>query len=239
MDLSFVIPAHNEERHIGNCLQSILDETKDAPCSVEIIVVNNASTDATAAVAKRYRGVKVVGEPKKGLTRARQAGYLNSKGTLVANIDADTALPRGWLARALKEFSSDPKLVCLSGPFRYHDLSGLRKFAAEAVWWISAPFAYLIAGYMILGANFVARRSALDAIGGFDVNISFYGEDTDLAKRLSKFGKVKFSMGFFIYGSGRRIMEEGFWKTELRYGVNFVWEALTGKPFTKEYRDIR
>lgn len=248
MKISIVIPAHNEEKYIGNCLESVIREIKNFRITdlarrmdfdSEIIVVNNASTDRTKKVAKQYPNVLVVDEPEKGLTRARQAGLEHASGDLVANIDADTMLPAGWLEKAFAEFSDHPNTVSLSGPFHYHDLKGFKKFIAERIWSVFAPPSYFFAGYMILGANFVARKKALIAIGGFDTNIHFYGEDTDLARRLSKFGKVKFSMDFFIYGSGRRLMGNGFLKTELQYGMNFLWEVLFKKPFTKTYKDIR
>lgn len=248
MRISIVIPAHNEEKYVGNCLESVLKEVKDfrntdlarrTNFDSEIIVINNASTDQTKKVAKKYPGVIVVNEPEKGLTKARQAGLEKASGDLVANIDADTMLPAGWLEKAFTEFSANPNTVSLSGPFRYHDLEGFKKFVAEGIWNISAPPAYFFTGYMILGANFVARKKALLAIGGFDKNIDFYGEDTDLARRLNRLGKVKFSMKFFIWGSGRRLMGNGFVKTEFLYGINFLWEVLFKRPFTKTYKDIR
>jgi len=73
MVLSFVVPAFNEEAYIGDCLESILQQTKQIQDSIEIIVVNNASTDRTREVALSYPGVRVVDEPRKGLTFARQA----------------------------------------------------------------------------------------------------------------------------------------------------------------------
>lgn len=248
MKISFVIPAHNEEKYVGNCLESVAKEienfrntglARQTNFDSEIIVVNNASTDRTKKVAKNYPGVIVVDEPEKGLTKSRQAGLEHASGDLVANIDADTVLPAGWLEKAFSEFSMNPNTVSLSGPFQYHDLEGFKKFAAEGIWKISAPPAYLFAGYMILGANFIARKKALIEIGGFDKNIYFYGEDTNLARRLNRLGKVKFSMDFFIYGSGRRLMENGFLKTELLYGINFLWEVIFKRPFTKTYTDIR
>src|SRR5689334_1513313 len=74
MKLSVVIPAYNEEKYIGACLDELI--TTAGSDIYEIIVVDNASTDRTAAVARKYKGVKVVREDRKGLTRARQAGLM-------------------------------------------------------------------------------------------------------------------------------------------------------------------
>jgi len=238
--LSFVIPAHNEEKQIGACLESIrevLQYAKDYP--TEIIVINNASTDRTKEAAKRVKGVRVVDEPVKGLTRARQRGFEEARGELIAYLDADTRLHSEWLAILEHEFASRRDIVCLSGPFRYYDLPKGKKRIAEFFWRMFAPLTYRIVGYMVLGANFVVRREALVRIGGFDTGIEFYGEDTDIARRLSKVGKVVFRMDFFILGSGRRLLKEGLASTFVRYAANFIWCVVAKKPLTKTHADIR
>ena len=113
-----------------------------------------------------------------------------------------------------------------------------KKFFADNGWWF-APIIYRIVGYMILGGNFVARRDALEKMGGFDTNIKFYGEDTDIARRLSEFGKVVFRMDFLVQSSGRRLMKEGIFKTYWVYAVNFLWQVTFKKSFTNHYQDVR
>ena len=97
MRLSFVVPAYNEEAYLPACLESILAQTRELGDTVEIIVVNNASTDRTREVALGYPGVRVVDEPRKGLTFARQAGFAASTGELIANVDSDSRLTPGWV----------------------------------------------------------------------------------------------------------------------------------------------
>ena len=109
--VSFVVPAYNEEALIGSCLTAIVGEISLTCCRAEIIVVNNGSTDATQKIASSYPGVKVVDEPQRGLVQARRAGCLVSKGEFIANIDADTILPEGWLRMALAEFARRTDLV--------------------------------------------------------------------------------------------------------------------------------
>ncbi len=239
MRVSFVIPAHNEEKYIGECIESILETRKGWEQETEIIIVDNASTDRTREIAEKYPGVRVIYEPNKGLTKARQRGLREATGNLVAYIDADSRVPSAWLRFALAEFSRRPRMVCLSGPFRYHDLPWFDKLLAEAGWYLFAPITYRLVGYMVLGANFIAKKEALIDIGGFDTTIDFYGEDTNIARRLSKIGKVVFKMNFFIYGSGRRLQDAGILKTFIQYGLNFIWEVLFHKPFTRKYKDVR
>ena len=115
MKLSFVVPAYNEEAYLGSCLGSIVREIEQTRYEAEIIVVNNASTDMTKAIASSYAFVTVVDEPRKGIVKARDAGYRAAKGDLIANIDADNMLPAGWLEKVVRSFRNG-KLVALSGP---------------------------------------------------------------------------------------------------------------------------
>lgn len=238
MKLSVVIPAYNEEKYIGGCLQSLIDKAGDD--IYEIIVVDNASTDKTAEVAKSFKGVRVVKEKRKGLTRARQAGLLASKGDLVAYIDADTQVKDSWLHRVKREFEKNPRLVCLSAPYSLYDVSKWKRVLVWSYWNLLAyPTYMLLMKYMVLGANFVARRSVLMKIGGFDATIEFYGEDTNIARRLAKAGKVKFLRSSLVNSSARRMEAEGWLKIGLKYTANFISEILRHRPVHQEYNDYR
>jgi methionyl-tRNA synthetase len=82
-------------------------------------------------------------------------------------------------------------------------------------------------------------RAGVVKIGGFDTSIAFYGEDTNIARRLHAAGKVKFSQRFRIFTSARRLESEGLFKIATVYAANFFSEAILHKPVTKEYIDIR
>src|SRR4051812_20854522 len=99
MKISFVIPAYNEEHVIAKCIGSIQEELLNGKYDAEIIVANNASNDRTKEIALGFPGVRVVDEPRKGVRFARQTGYMASTGELIANIDADNMLPKGWLKK--------------------------------------------------------------------------------------------------------------------------------------------
>jgi glycosyltransferase involved in cell wall biosynthesis len=244
MRLSFAIPAYNEEAYLAACLESILAQTRDLGEAVEIVVVNNASTDRTREVALRYPGVRVVDEPQKGLTFARQAGFRASTGELIANVDSDSRLTPDWVQRVLDEFAADPKLVGLSGPFIYYDMTDSQRLSVR-VFYVIAFLVYSInrwvlrAGSMVQGGNFVLRRTALEQIGGFNTAISFYGEDTDIARRMSQVGEAKFTFGLKMYSSARRLKKEGTMRIAMRYTINYFWTIFGKTPYTAEYTDIR
>lgn len=244
MKLSFVIPAYNEEAYVGKCLESIFKETEGKNYDYEIIVVNNASTDNTKKIASSFKKVKVIDEPKKGLVNARRAGYLVSKGDLIANVDSDTILTPGWIERVFYEFSKNKNLAGLSGPFLYYDVPKWM-IKTVKVFYYYAFGVYLLnrfvlkQGSMLQGGNFVVRRSSFIKAGEFNDNYDFYGEDADIARRLHKVGAVKWTFNFPIYASARRLAKEGPVTTSFRYTINYIWTFLFKKPFSKSSSDVR
>jgi glycosyltransferase involved in cell wall biosynthesis len=242
--VSFVVPAYNEEALIASCLRAIAAEIARTQCRAEIIVVDNGSTDSTRDIAASLPGVVVVDEPQRGLVPARRAGCLAAHGKLIANIDADTILTEGWLETALREFERTPSLAALSGPFIHYDLPRSAQWVA-AVFYRIAFVVYLLmrfvlrAGSMMQGGNFIVSKSALEAAGGFNPDFRFYGEDTELARRMSKVGAVKFSFALPALSSGRRFAAEGLFRVGLRYATNYLWTILFKHPYSPTWLDFR
>ena len=250
MRLSFVVPAYNEELYLAECLESILTEISrhslpdEIAPEFEVIVVNNASTDRTRDVAMGYPAVRVIDEPRKGLPAARQAGFNASSGALVANVDADSRLPSGWIDKVLATFHAEPDVVALSGPVLYYDLLPHQRVLVQ-VFYLTAFVTYALnrwvlrVGSMVQGGNFVTRRASLEAIGGFDLSISFYGEDTDIARRLNDVGKVRFSLDLKMFSSARRLKQEGLLTMAGRYSINYLWTTFLKRPYTHTHIDVR
>ena len=244
MQLAFVIPAYNEEALIAKCIESVLAEVKRSGVPADIVVVNNASTDRTREIALSYPGVRVVDEMEKGLVAARDAGFRATTAELVANIDADTVVPAGWIDTVMREFKKSPKLVCLTGPYFYYDLTPLERFWITIFYGVTYAMYFLFrfvlrVGSVVQGGNFVFKRSAWNSVGGYNRAIQFYGEDTDVAVRLFRAGGVKWTFKLKMWTSGRRLAEEGIVKTAITYAWNFFSVTFAGRPATKKYADIR
>jgi cellulose synthase/poly-beta-1,6-N-acetylglucosamine synthase-like glycosyltransferase len=181
--------------------------------------------------------VHVVEEKRKGIVWARQAGFPASTGDLIANIDADNSLPKGWTEKVVREFSGNERLVVLSGPLVYYDLSRLFNVQTK-LFYMLGYIAYLVNHYiigtggMVQGGNFILRRAALENIGGYDTSIDFYGEDTDIARRMQSQGRIKFTFSLPMNSSGRRMEKEGFFRTGWRYALNYFWVLVFKKPYT-------
>ena len=237
LKISLIICAYNEEKYLGDCLDYAIQNSGGK--FFEIIVVDNASTDRTKEIAEARAGVRVVREDKKGLTRARQRGYEEATGDILAYIDSDTRMPKGWLERVVKEFEDNKTLACLSGPYVYYDIPKSQQVMVKMYWYFLAMPMYWVIGYMVVGGNFVIRKDTLDKMKGFDTTIEFYGEDTNIARRAHKVNKVKFVPSFIMYTSGRRLSKQGMMSTFKQYSMNFLSEVLVHKSVTKEYKDLR
>jgi len=242
--VSFVVPAYNEEALIGVCLAAIEAEISRTRCRAEIIVVDNGSSDATRQIASTIPNVRVVDEPQRGRVQARRAGCLVSKGKFIANVDADTILPEGWLCTALAEFSRRPDLVALSGPVTLYDLRKSARLVAAGFYrgvYVIHLLSRLLArcGSVMLGGNSIVSRRALETAGGFNPEFRFWGEDAELAHRLSRVGVVSFTPALRALSSGRRFAGEGLFKVFWRYSANYLWTHLFKRPFSSTWSDFR
>lgn len=235
--ISLIIPAYNEEKYIGPCLEAAIKNSKGR--LFEIIVIDNASTDKTQEIAQQFPGVMVVPEPRKGLTRARQRGFLSAHGDVLAYIDADTLMPKTWYDLLEKEFIANPRLAALSGPYIFYELPAWMRFLVSTYWHLVAYPSSLLLGYMTIGGNFAIRRDVIEKMSGFDTSIEFYGEDFDIGRRARVFGKVKFNLKFPILTSARRFQKQGLFSALYEYVINDLSEIFLHKPVTKEYKDYR
>ena len=139
--ISLVIPAYNEEKYIADCLKSVFSSSANF---FEIIVVDNNSNDRTREIASSFEGVKVFLEERAGVMNARKRGVDESKGDIIAFIDADTKMINGWYEKIVDKFS-DPKVVTLSGPYIYENISFLNKTLIFFYWYFLAiPSYYLL-----------------------------------------------------------------------------------------------
>ena len=243
MKLSFVIPAYNEELIMAKCLESVFKEIDGKGYDIEIIVVNNNSVDRTKEIALTFPGVIVIDETRKGITWARNAGSKIATGDIIANTDADVILPNGWIDKVFAEFNKDDKLVALSGPQVYRDLSKLSQLNVKIFYYfgyISHLLNYYVfkKGCMLQGGNYILKKSALEEVGWYDQGSDFY-EDTYIASRIYKVGHVKFTFDLPIYASSRRFKKMGLLSAGLMYAANYVWVLFFRKPLSKGFVDVR
>jgi glycosyltransferase involved in cell wall biosynthesis len=238
---SVIVCAYNEERLLPGCLHSLLQQSFPP---YEIIVINNASTDRTAAVAT-IPGVRVVDEPRKGLVVARETGRRMSIGDVLVYVDADCRAPRDWLERLAQEFVGENPPAAVTGPYRFYDWDLFGRILIRMYDYSVAPLTHVLAQYVfgigavLYGGNFAVRRDSLEAIGGFDTSIEFHGEDTNLARRISKAGRVRLRQRCYLFTSARRYKTMGRGRVFGLYVRNFCAEIFFHRPSDTTHEDVR
>jgi len=236
--VSLVIPAYNEEKYIGNCLRHAIENSQGL--FSEIIVVDNASTDKTASIVKDFPTVKLIHEYRKGPTFARERGFKESTGNIIAFIDADTQMTSTWAKQLIQEFEHNQNLACLSGPYSYFDFPKWKQIVINTVfWYIGVKPSSILIGNVVIGGNFAIRRDVLEKMSGFDTTIAFYGDDTDIGRRAKEFGDVNFNLKFIMPSSARRFEKQGVIKCTWLYVINYLAEIFIHRPITEKYIDVR
>lgn len=178
--ISIIIPAKNEEQHIGLCLNSLNSAKLCEGWCAEVIVVDNMSSDRTAGIA-RDLGANVVECDSKKIGEIRSFGSSIAKGEILAYVDADCAVKSCWLVSAICQLENK-SIGAVGG---YLDLPDRASFV-ERGW--ALPFTKNERENVeLVGASLFIRRDVYDVVGGFNRELSA-GEDSDLSERIIKFG---------------------------------------------------
>ena len=239
--ITAIVCAYNEARYLPACLFSLLSQTRPPD---EILVVNNASTDETASLARAVPGVRVIDEPEKGLVIARETARLQARGDVLVYTDADCRAPIFWLERLERRFVRAEKIVGLTGPYRFYDWDWTGRALIRLYDFAVAPPTHALIqtlkmGAILYGGNFAVRRDALARIGGFDRTIEFHGEDTNLGRRLTPVGPVEIRPDCWVWTSARRYRAMGKRQVFGLYVRNFWSEILRHRPADVDHLDVR
>jgi len=180
--VSVVIPCFNHGRFLGDAIASALAQTYTP---VEVVVVDDGSTDDTAAVAARFPSVRYVHQENAGLAAARNTGLRESRGAYLAFLDADDLLLPQALETSLELLERSPECAFVSGWFRYVDADGvLESIDVPPKVPADLYLGFLRGNYVGMHATVMYRRAPLEAAHGFDVSLPAC-EDYDLYLRLA------------------------------------------------------
>ena len=213
--LSVIIPALNEERFIGETLRRLHEAVHDlrdnCHCSAQVIVVDNASEDQTAMVA-RGLGATVITEPIRNIARARNTGAGMAEGSVLFFLDADTLVPPTVLSRVATVMSDH---FCIGGAVEVQHLPvrpSVRLYLG--LWRVLGR----VCG-MAQGAAQFWRREQFILQGGYDETI-YMGEDVDFHWRMKRAARkqgrnVQHISDVQVVPSPRRFDRWPLWKTLL------------------------
>lgn len=184
--ISLVIPAYNEESHLPECLEAALNQSVPF---WEIIVVDNNSTDKTAAVAGCHEDVRVLHEAKRGIVHARNRGFNAATGNIIARIDADTVLPSDWAAH-ISEFYKNPvhASAAWTGGGEFMDVSFPRLVNATYRFLAFQSNQLLIGHPTLWGSNMALPADLWRKVASSTCTQHGMHEDLDLAIHLHRAG---------------------------------------------------
>jgi GT2 family glycosyltransferase len=191
-DFSVVICTRNRARMLEACLARVVQMTYAGDW--EIVLVDNDSTDETAALVERFVQrapvpTAVVKKRRPGLGGARNAGLAVARGRLLAFTDDDCYPRVDWLTEARRAFDTYPDAGVIGGRILLFDPTDARYTIQEHNRLERLPPRSFVAPGFIQGANFVVARAVVERIGGFDTRLGagtpFACEDTDFICRAS------------------------------------------------------
>jgi glycosyltransferase involved in cell wall biosynthesis len=196
VSVSLVIATFNHARLLGEAIDSALAQTLEG---VEIIVVDDGSTDDTPSLLARYADrVRVIRQHNRGLPAARNTGLAAARGTYVAFLDADDVLAPTKLAEQRSVLERAPALGWTFCDVRIESVAtGAGVTASERFGYAARAldgwlFPELVHGNFISAIAPLVRRTALDAAGGFDESLTAL-EDWDLWLRLSLVAEARYT----------------------------------------------
>lgn len=236
--VTVAVVCYNEERNIGPCLESLLNQSFEQK-NYEILVVDNGSTDRTLEIVEAYHNrsdnIRLVANPKIGIAVSRNVALREAQGGLLAFTDADCEAPPSWLKKLVNGFEKyhrqDSRTVAVGGSNHppkttvfgkslglvLNTFLGSRGSVQGRRFTSDRPVPHLPC------ANVLFSKKKLKEIGGFDERLGSIIEDEDLTYRLSRKGYR------FVYLAGTAVTHKiardfGDWaKRMFVYGKGRVW----------------
>lgn len=225
IDFSVVIPAYNEAAYLEPTLRSIREQ--DFPGNVELIVVDNNSSDDTSRIARRYADHVLHYAERQGASAARQHGAEKARGKTLVFLDADTAMSPNLLSEAAKSLAAGYVGGC-APIFVKDDSFGARWTEAVVNNW-----------HRFIGPSFIpyiyCAREVFHRTGGWDLHITC-AEEVRLQRRIREHGKLAWNLKAKTTTDARRYKAEGYYLLALKgilaqfLGMNMTWRPIRALP---------
>ena len=188
--VSVVICAYNAERTMRACLESL--RALKYP-NYEVVIVDDGSRDSTAEISMDFPEFRLIRQPNKGLSVARNVGMQAATGEIVAYTDSDCVVDPDWLTLMVRAMTSGGVDGCGGPNYAPHEEGHIEACVAASP---GAPCHVLVAddrAEHLAGCNMAFTKSALVALGGFDPQFTSAGDDVDICWRMLQAG---FRLGF-------------------------------------------
>lgn len=220
--ISVVIPSWNDGAMLKHCLKAVAAQSRQPD---EVVVVDNASNDDTADVARSFH-TRLVTESRHGVWPATIAGFDAARGEIIARLDADSVPPADWLARLEALFLEDAAIAGFTGPGDFYGGNRATRWIGEHIY---------IAGYFwsmglllkqppLFGSNFALRREDwLRVRPRLDPSLRWRHDDLQLSFDLAEDQVVRYVPSLRVGVSARPFSTVGGLVRRLSWAVVTVW----------------
>ena len=182
--VSVIVPCYNQARFLSEAIESILQQEYSM---LEVIVIDDGSSDDTAGVATSYRDVRFIRQSNQGLSKARNKGLIESRGEYVTFLDADDRLLPRAIETGVRALDQNPDWALVYGHYRYIDANGdILPVPARRPVIIEDSYEGLLRhNFICMHGAVMYRRAVLELVGGFNPSLRFC-EDYDLYLRIAR-----------------------------------------------------
>lgn len=234
MKISVVITAYNEEVYLPQCLKALA--AQDYPReNFEIIVVDNNSTDKTAAIARDF-GARVIEEKRQGYVFGLNTGMHAAKGEIIAVTDADTVVSKDWLKSLANSFNEAGVVAVTGGANNLSSIPAVN-FLMTSFFTVFLRTVFALGRPHLNGFNLAVRKEAFLKVGGLDLRFKM-APDVDLGIRLAKIGRVVYNPKMLVATSPRRWRDNPL-KAVNEYLKGFVGAVILRRPPSVKQKVIR
>jgi glycosyltransferase involved in cell wall biosynthesis len=219
--ISVVVAARNEEAFIGQCLSALSGQYRRPD---EIVVIDNASVDGTRDIARRF-ACRIIDEPIVGQLKAKHRGIVEAYGDIVAVLDADCIPPAHWLDVIDRSFTDANGTAAVTCAYEFSDgLPWWGRLYVAGIDHVLIPVYRKLLPSMpyVVGGNVAFQKVYYERAGGYDLHAGIAETELGLARRLSRFGTIRYVPGMAVASSPRRF-KTGL-SSFLRYkAVDYLW----------------
>lgn len=202
MKISVVVPAYNEEKYIGRCLEAL---EKQSVKPDEIIVVDNNSTDKTVEIAKKFKNVTLLTQKLPGTINARNLGFDSAKYEIIARTDADSIVDKNWILEIKKYLSKNKKVDAFQGA---HFYEGVPETVNTTMFMQLIFTMQIFLGHIaLIGPNMIVKSDAWRKVRStLCKNDKEVHEDIDISIHLNILGmKIGYTPKVIVWTSTRRL----------------------------------
>lgn len=204
--VAVVVPSRDDAVLLDRCLAALATQTVPP---AEVVVVDNASRDATAAVARRH-GATCLHQATPGIWAAAATGYDAVTAQVVARCDADSVPPPDWVERLAVAFAADPDLAALSGPGRFDGAGRVVRTLGDVLY--MRAYRLLMGAALahppLFGSNLAMRRTVWERVGpAVHRHRQDLHDDVDLSYHVGDVGRIRYDPTLVVGISDRPLRD--------------------------------